>query len=759
MDTPPVQSLLELAEQKFGELNPAERTLFTLAQEKFQELRDSEYKLFRAIANGEAADYQLGVEDNDKPENALHWGEERTLRSERLRWLCLKPEVWHLCLPEGIKVSGAKLEGALNLSFSDIEIPLQFAYCYFSEALLLQQARLRGLNLNGSYISSSERCPAFGIPSLPTAIDARGISVTGSIFLHNSFQAMGRVSFAGATIGGDLFCDGGVFINENRDALLAQAANVTGFVSLGNGFQAMGSVSLLGATIGGSLICDRGTFTNENGVALLLEGINVKHSVFLRGGFQATGLVSLQGAVIGENLDCRAGMFTNENGTALLAPIINVKSHVLLRDGFQAIGQVSLPSATIGGNLECDFSTLTNKNGVALLAQSVNVGGSILLRNGFQAMGRVDLLSATIGGGLECDRGIFTNENGVALLLEGINVKRSVFLRGGFQATGLVSLQSAVIGGNLDCNAGIFTNKNKVALLAQSVDVIGYVLLSDGFQAIGQVNLNSARIRNALEIARVKEPERMFLNLQFAKVQTLEHIEDSFPSSGNLALNGLVYESLGKDSPQKWDYQLRWLRLQPTEPFSSQPYEHLAKVLQFIGYKDEAIRVLIGKEHDQLLHGNLGWFGKFWKRVLGTTIAYGYRPERAIYIAIGIVTIGSILFGAGYQHGLITPTDKDCKTSPSQVINDCSSNLNYPKFDPFIYSLDVFLPIIDLRLKSFWVPNANKGVMECKILHTNFYIKWGEGLRYYFWIHIVLGWVLTTLWVAGFSGLVRNTNK
>jgi hypothetical protein len=29
-------------------------------------------------------------------------------------------------------------------------------------------------------------------------------------------------------------------------------------------------------------------------------------------------------------------------------------------------------------------------------------------------------------------------------------------------------------------------------------------------------------------------------------------------------------------------------------------------------------------------------------------------------------------------------------------------------------------------------------------------------VRIYLWIHIMFGWSLTTLWVAGFSGLVRS---
>ena len=33
---------------------------------------------------------------------------------------------------------------------------------------------------------------------------------------------------------------------------------------------------------------------------------------------------------------------------------------------------------------------------------------------------------------------------------------------------------------------------------------------------------------------------------------------------------------------------------------------------------------------------------------------------------------------------------------------------------------------------------------------------YGEAVRIYLWVQILLGWILTTLWVTGFSGSVRN---
>jgi hypothetical protein len=50
-----------------------------------------------------------------------------------------------------------------------------------------------------------------------------------------------------------------------------------------------------------------------------------------------------------------------------------------------------------------------------------------------------------------------------------------------------------------------------------------------------------------------------------------------------------------------------------------------------------------------------------------------------------------------------------------------------------------------LRLKNAWLPKDDDAD--------------GESLRYYFWFQTLAGWGLTTIWVAGFTGLVRNNNK
>jgi hypothetical protein len=76
-------------------------------------------------------------------------------------------------------------------------------------------------------------------------------------------------------------------------------------------------------------------------------------------------------------------------------------------------------------------------------------------------------------------------------------------------------------------------------------------------------------------------------------------------------------------------------------------------------------------------------------------------------------------------------------------------------FTRFIYSAEFFVPIVDLRQKGYWSPNENKGHLIVKYPDK---FRWGYLLTMYFWLQTCVGWALTTLWVAGFTGLVRRFN-
>jgi hypothetical protein len=83
---------------------------------------------------------------------------------------------------------------------------------------------------------------------------------------------------------------------------------------------------------------------------------------------------------------------------------------------------------------------------------------------------------------------------------------------------------------------------------------------------------------------------------------------------------------------------------------------------------------------------------------------------------------------------------------------------DYPKFNAFVYSVETFVPLLKLGVGEYWAPNANLGapLNSGMILKMGFPRNYGSMLRYYMWIHIILGGVLGTLWIGGLTKLLKT---
>ncbi|AFZ22507.1 hypothetical protein Cylst_0130 [Cylindrospermum stagnale PCC 7417] len=535
----------------------------------------------------------------------------------------------------------------------------------------------------------------------------------------------------------------------------ADEIQVEGSVFLSDGFQAMGEVRLARSSIGGNLYCSKGKFFNYKDLnyqgnkriledcALFANSANIKASVFLDDEFEARGAVLLVGASIGGNLHCSKGKFYSGGEIALCADNANITASVFLDDEFKAKGEVRLRGASIGGELGCSGGKFYNKGRIALSADSANIKASVRLNNGFEARGAVHLAGSAIGGELNCSGGRFFNQKedavSIALSIDGANIEGDVYFTEDFTAEGLVSLVSARIDDTL-----FLQEINNWSIRFGQIYFFRWTIKSNSYSLMKYV---SSKMRCSL-----KNFQQMKLDLRFARVGTLADKANSWPDKDGLYLNGFTYNAISETSPIDSKRRLEWLRLQPTKEFTLQPYEQLAAVLKASGHEAAAIEVLIGKEQDRLEYGSLNIFSYLWNRFLGVTIAHGYRPQYALVFSFGFVIFGTVVFNYGYTNKLISPSSNvgPFDSSESEVSED------YPVFNPLLYSIDVFLPIVDLHQESHWLPNSKPG-SDKNFLFLK--IPSGQIIRRYFWLHIVLGWILTSLSVAGFTGLVRSQNK
>jgi hypothetical protein len=73
---------------------------------------------------------------------------------------------------------------------------------------------------------------------------------------------------------------------------------------------------------------------------------------------------------------------------------------------------------------------------------------------------------------------------------------------------------------------------------------------------------------------------------------------------------------------------------------------------------------------------------------------------------------------------------------------------DFSNFEPFLYSFDLVVPLLDLRQKSRWTPRVidNNG-------HT---IQLGELTRYWQWFQILFGLFLSVILAGTVSGIIRK---
>lgn len=178
--------------------------------------------------------------------------------------------------------------------------------------------------------------------------------------------------------------------------------------------------------------------------------------------------------------------------------------------------------------------------------------------------------------------------------------------------------------------------------------------------------------------------------------------------------------------------------------FASGPYEQLFQVYQRAGNDTDARKVAIAERRDQRKFGRLRWHRKIFNRLLDVTIGYGFQTWRALVLLAGLyVLVLAASLVALHQSGSIVPVPQNAVgilPKPSALL--CTRN--YPCFSPLGYAFDTVVPIIGVHQAEYWRPDAST--------------PWGEVCMWVSSAGTVLGWLLVTLAVAGYTGLARRVD-
>jgi hypothetical protein len=485
-----------------------------------------------------------------------------------------------------------------------------------------------------------------------------------------------------------------------------------------------------------------------------------------------TGLLDLEGCRIPRDIQLRRCRF--ETAPVLRSAIIDnlfLDGSLLpgLRaEGMQArgvlslreaeiVGTVQLTGSRLGGYLNADRATLNAANGIALEAGGIETGGSLLLREA-HCTGSVNFSGCRIGGDVSLAGGRFVRPGGLAVNGDGATMRGDILLRAA-RIEGETRLCGAQVGGNVDCSGCRLENSPGDALSLNRARVQGVFFLQ-----------NSAVIRGRLDLT--------------ASVIGAIHDEpDSWPQEGQLSLNRCRYGAI-IHGPVDARSRLDWLSRQIPAvwpEFLPQPYEQLATVLREMGHQDDARTVMVEKERLQRLARRqrtkapllkFTYFVSDW--VLALTVRYGHQPLYAFIWLLCFWVAGALVFEAAAHTGALQPnapvmlrslewtmcaveTDETRymptlgETLPGRAAIgqsqfDCFRQQpeaqSYPPFHPWMYSLDTLLPVTSLGQREFWRPSPETGI--------------GVFALNYYYLQSVIGWSLSLLAVAGFSGIVKS---
>lgn len=630
-----------------------------------------------------------------------------------------------------------------------------------------------------------------------------------------SGEVIGSVSLVGAELGGDLELAGKACLHlkpsstqKDRVALNADFVRIRGSL-LGGGVPAVdvhsqggapnassngerrlsasGTISLRGAHIGGSLVLTNAKLCNREKTALTANGAKIGGSLALvsnaPGRFESEGTISLVATQIEANLRCTGGTFKKGRGGIVVnAEGIRVGGYVLVgldyiartqqnppKGGEQtkparpteAEGSVILDAATIGGDLKCESAKFTapaegEQGPIAISVRKSRIGGSVNMGSQFMCKGRVLLEGARVDGDVTFERATFLPSQA----------------NGGSQNRYGVDLQDADVPGTFHWYP---------ERLGESQD--------QGENRAFGLDLRRAKVGTFCVQASGHDEKQTKASGHDEKRAGAGQDGDwlnRWPDGGNLKLGDYTYGAVIGIESQR-ERPLKWLERSQDKlaRFNPQPYQQLARVLRAQGH--ESLAKEIGYEAQKKMHAwsNLKEHGclrrlYLWagNQLLRWTVGHGYYPFRVFWWLGPSWLLLSCLFWLVQPQAKPSPApaEKMAKPSPARAQEIMTRKLilvpllpqrEPPEqtkaapgasplklqgsfevdpdkhFHPLVYALETLLPVPGISETEYWRPNARVG-------------GWGFLLYYLRVGFTCLGWVLTGVFLAAVTGVIKR---
>jgi hypothetical protein len=285
-----------------------------------------------------------------------------------------------------LTLCGARITGSLDLSHARIEHPIVLRDCVFDEPIVLAEARLGALTLDGS--------------SFP-GIDGQNLEVEGDLGL-SGVSSSRMVQLTGAHLRCSLRLDGATITADagQKVAVCGDGMTVGQDVNAQR-LTTVGEVRLVDVTIDSTLEFRGATLANPGGVALRLDRAEISSSLYCDNGFTAVGEVCAIGAHV------KGSVYLNkaELGTPTSPPGVVAPTGVALRvvrttvdgdfggwEGFVSHGTLDLARSSVAGEFRLRTTELM---GYPRAADLTNCQVGTLQLSGDPPPGFLDFTKAT----------------------------------------------------------------------------------------------------------------------------------------------------------------------------------------------------------------------------------------------------------------------------------------------------------------------------------------------------------------------------
>jgi len=706
--------------------------------------------------------------------------------------------LWHSRIQGGNEHGALVIRDArlrrLGIHSCTIEGPIMADRVQIESGLFLGGGTVRGaLQIRGADITGALAIEGTEIGDGKSALIAAGLRVSGPLILRKA-RISGQVSLPRAQLGAGIYGED-VQISHTSIAVDADSLRCDGDVLLDRG-SISGGVRLSNARFGGRVSGEGLTVTGIPD-AMLASGINVGHGLHLNGA-RFSGTVWLDGAEIGKVFRAE-GIEIDGGETALVADIIRVGGNWDMAKA-KLVGQLQLPGAVIEGQLRMTEARIAGSE-LAIRGDGARIRGGCFLSRA-SIVGLVRFPAAEFGNQLRLRGASLRVDQGAALLVSGSSFARDVELNGGLQAIGAIVLDQTQIRGVCDFRGSAL----KSAAVARN----------GAAPPMPESNTHAARADELVismidaHVDRLQMPEetetrpRGIVDLSRAHAGSFDDGAAAWPPSprlrarsvdgrdiDHLVLDGFTYGHLSNPSgapvrpgnharrdDRVADRRLIWLEGQTSEAvrehFKPHAWVELGKRLAAQGHHGDARSIDIARLRHERKSQMAGFGSRLQGLVLDWCALYGYNPWRTVLWMAAVVLLfaGAFSIAHGYceqtgclDESVFVVTNRDAYTPETYT-------RGYPEFHALAYSFDVFVPFIGFGYDDHWRPNVNWGpIMEIPLPDAGGWIGLSPprkeqaltltigGLLYVLVVlEMIIGLVLTSLAVTGFTGLLRGAD-